>query len=42
LGDRAGAGASCHLGEVGLWPGPWNSTQRGNMHTNMKAYWGTP
>ena len=42
FGDRAGAGGSCHIGEMGLWPGPWDSTARGNMHTNMKTYWGTP
>lgn len=28
--------------EAGVWPIGFNSTQYGNLHTNMSGYWGTP
>jgi hypothetical protein len=28
--------------EMGIWPLGFNSTQRGSLHSNQSAYWGTP
>jgi hypothetical protein len=33
---------SGYIGETGLWPSGFNSTQISSMHANQSAYWGTP
>lgn len=42
LGLGFGAFLAGNISEAGSWSGAFNSTQYGNMHTNVSAYWGTP